>query len=111
MTPAVNSRGGDATHRVMEGQTEDLDMEVNGVASQISLRPAPVTVLDEEPGVGGQNKIARLAFDELESAFLEQRGQIGDASSADLLARPTRRWRTATLKRWVGHSLFSSVVG
>jgi hypothetical protein len=35
----------------MEGQAEDCDMEVNGVASQVSLRPAPIAVFDDETGI------------------------------------------------------------
>ncbi|HKI69321.1 MAG TPA: hypothetical protein VKA67_07020 [Verrucomicrobiae bacterium] len=58
-------------------RAENLDMEVDGVAGQVSLRPAPVAVLDDETGIGGQNKIARLARDELEAALLEQRRQRG----------------------------------
>jgi len=73
MTPAVVLRSGDLAHGVVEGQAEDLDVEVNGVARQISFGPAPVGVFDEEAGIGGQNKIARLARDELEAALLEQR--------------------------------------
>jgi hypothetical protein len=37
MTPAVDSRGGDATHRVMEGQAEDLDMEVRYFKSGLTV--------------------------------------------------------------------------
>ena len=33
---------GDLAHGVVEGQAEDLDVEVNGVAGQISFGPAPV---------------------------------------------------------------------
>ena len=53
-------------HGVVEGQAEDLDVEVNGVAGQIAFGPAPVAVFDDETGVGGQNKIARLAGDEFQ---------------------------------------------
>ena len=71
------SGAGDLAHGVVEGQTEDLDMEVNGVAGQIAFGPAPVAVFDDEAGIGGQNEIARLAGDELESAFLEKSNQCG----------------------------------
>ena len=54
----------------MEGQAEHLDMEVNGIAGQIALRPAPVGVFNDETGIGGQNKIVRFAWDDLESVFL-----------------------------------------
>ena len=60
----------DVAHGVVEGQAENLDVEVNGIASKVALRPAPVTVFYDESGIGGQNKIARLAFDKLESAPL-----------------------------------------
>ena len=73
----------------MEGQAEHLDVEVNGVASQIALRPAPVAVFEDQAGIGGQTKIVRLAYEELESALLEQWPQGGQPSGADLFARPT----------------------
>jgi hypothetical protein len=38
----------------VEGQAQDLDGEVNGIAGQISFRPAPIGVLDDETGIGGQ---------------------------------------------------------
>ena len=47
---------------------------------------APVTVFDDETGIGGQDKIAGLAYDELESAFLQQRDERCLAGGADLLA-------------------------
>ena len=89
----------------MEGEAEDLDVEVNGVAGEVSFGPAPVTVFDEETGVGRQNKIARLAFDDLEAALLQERNQRGQSGGADLFARPPD-----IFKRWVGHSLFSNAV-
>jgi len=64
-TPAVDSGAGNLAHGVVEGQTKNLDMEVNGIAGQIAFRPAPVAVFDDETGTGGQNKIARLARDQL----------------------------------------------
>ncbi len=38
-------RAGDLAHGVVEGEAEDLDVEVNGVAGQVALGPAP----DYEP--------------------------------------------------------------
>ena len=68
--PAVGrvcfSGAGDLAHGVVEGQAEDLDKEVDGVAGQIALGPAPVAVFDDEAGEGGQNEVAGLLFDELE---------------------------------------------
>ena len=52
-------------------------MEVNGVASQIAFGPAPITVFYDQSRIGGQDKVARLAFDELESALLQERDERG----------------------------------
>ena len=80
MTPAVGLLcAGDLAHGVVEGQAEDLDMEVNGVAGQVAFGPAPVAVFDDEAGISGQNKIAGLACDELESAFLQAAEPVGPA--------------------------------
>lgn len=46
----------------MEGHPEHLDMEVDGVAVEIALGPAPVTVFDDETGIGGQNEVTRLPW-------------------------------------------------
>ena len=78
----------DLAHGVVEGQAEDLDVEVNGVAGEIAFGPAPVTVFDDEAGIGRQNEVAGLASDELKSAFLEQRRQRNDPGGADLFTRP-----------------------
>jgi len=93
----------------MEGQAENLDVEVNGVASEVALGPAPVTVFDDEAGIGGQNKIAGLLGNELKPALLKQRHQRRQPGGADLLARPPWALRT-TMRRWVDHSLFSNAV-
>jgi len=45
---------------------EDAHEEVNGVAGQIPLRPAPIGV----SGMSGQFKVARLSFDEWEAVPL-----------------------------------------
>ena len=63
----------------MEGEAEDLDVKVNGIAGEVAFGPAPIGVLDEEAGIGGQNEIACLAFVELESALLGLRS-VGDGS-------------------------------
>jgi hypothetical protein len=47
MTPAVVLCAGDLAHGVVEGQAEDLDMEVNGVASEVAFGPAPVALFDK----------------------------------------------------------------
>lgn len=41
-------------------------MKVNGVAGQIPLRPAPVEVFEDKTWIGGQDKIAGFAWDELD---------------------------------------------
>ena len=43
----------------MEGQAEDLDVEVDGVAGELAFGPAPVAVFDDEAGIGGQNEVVR----------------------------------------------------
>src|SRR5271165_3935834 len=98
----------------MEGEAEDLDMEVDGVAGQIAFGPAPVGVFDDEAGIGGQDKIARFAFDQFESAFLEERNQRGETGGADWLARPGLCRRPPMLTTGITrgcHSLFSIGVG
>lgn len=61
----------------MEGKAEHLHVKVNGVAGEVALGPAPVTVFDDEAGIGGQNEIACLARQELESARLQEPNQWG----------------------------------
>ena len=55
----------------MEGEAENAHEEVNNVAGLVAFGPAPVAVLEDENGIGGQGEVARLAFDELEAAFFE----------------------------------------
>ena len=107
-TPAVVLCAGDLAHGIMEREAEHQDVEVNGVAGQIAFRPAPVTVFDDEAGKGGQNKIARLAFDELESALLQEWDEWGQPGGADFFARPARPLTGIT---GGCHTLFSSGVG
>ena len=96
---------GDLAHGVVEGQAKDLDVEVNGVAGEVPLRPAPIAVFDDEAGIGGQGKIARLLGDEFKSALFEQGHEQSDAGGANLLPAPSGS------RREVGHSLFASEVG
>ena len=83
-------------------------MEVDGVAREVALGPAPVTILDEETGKGGQKVVAAPVFEQLEVPFLEQRQERSQSGGADLLASPACAGR---FKRWVGHSLSSNGVG
>ena len=57
----------------------NLRVEINGVAGEVASGPAPVAVVDDEAGIDGQNEIACLPFDELESALLGHRS-VGDRS-------------------------------
>lgn len=75
MTPAAGLCADDLAHGIVEGQAENLDVEVNGVAGEVPFRPAPVAVFDDETGIGGQNKIARFACNKFKSALPEQRHQ------------------------------------
>ncbi len=52
--------------------------------------------------MGGQGKVVRLAYDELESALLQEWDQRDQPGGADLFAQPP-----GSSKRWVGHGLFS----
>ena len=54
----------------MEGKTKDLDVEVDGVAGEVALWPAPIAVFDDDAGIGWQNEVAGLTWDDLESALL-----------------------------------------
>ncbi len=94
---------GDQAHGVVEGQAEELDTEVNGISSKVALRPTPIAVFDDKAGIGGQNEIARLLGDDLESAILKQRHEGYQSGGTDLFARPADGFR-----RWVGHSLSSN---
>jgi len=78
----------DLAHGVVEGEAEDLDKEVNGVAGLVTLRPAPVAVFDDEAGIGRDLKVSCLLLDELECSFLEQRQQGSHSGGADLLTSP-----------------------
>ena len=40
--------GCNLTHRVVEGEAQDLDEEVDGIASFVPLWPTPVTVFDDQ---------------------------------------------------------------
>jgi len=90
MQEGADLRCGDVAHRVVEAQPEHTHEEVNGVAGQVALRPAPIGVFEDESGMSGQFKVARLAFDEWEAAPLEQRNQRGQAGGPDLFTRPAR---------------------
>ena len=54
-------------HGVVEGQTQNLDKEVNGVAGQIALGPTPVAVFDQSRciGISGQLEVVGGPLDEL----------------------------------------------
>jgi hypothetical protein len=70
MPVAGLSCAGDVADGVVEGQSQDLDVEVNGVAGQIAFGPAPIGVFDDKTGKGGQNKIARFAEHQTQAALL-----------------------------------------
>ena len=50
-------------HGIVEVHAQDVDKEVDGVAVEVSVRPAPVTFFDDQAGIGGQDKVARLFGD------------------------------------------------
>src|SRR5436190_19056229 len=79
---------GDLAHSIIEGQAENLDEEVDGVACQLALWPTPIAVLDEQALVSGQFKIDGRQLDELEASPAQQGNQRSHAGGADLLSRP-----------------------
>ena len=60
-------------HGVVEGATEHLDEEVDGISAQFALGPAPIGVFDDEAREGRQLEVAAAGLGELEAAFFEQR--------------------------------------
>ena len=81
---------GDLAHGVME-EAQHAHEEVNGIAGQVPFWPAPIAVFDDQTGIGGQDKITRLAWEDLDSALLQQGNQRDLARRADLFASPARR--------------------
>jgi hypothetical protein len=89
MMPVAGLRDGDRAHGVVEGQAEDLDTDVNGVAGQISFRPTPTAVFEEDAGTGRRLKIARLICQELKHALLEQANLRIDGCGWEFLKAPS----------------------
>ena len=106
--PVAGLGAGDLAHGVVEGQAEDLDEEVNGVAGLVVLGPAPVAVFEEQARIGGQFEVVGRATEQYEAALLQEGRQRGHAGGPDLFMGPARR---ARVSRWVGHRLSSSGVG
>ena len=61
----------DLAHGLVEAQAEDLDEEVDGVAGLVTLGPAPIAILDDQTGKGGQKEIARSLVEQLQPPPLE----------------------------------------
>lgn len=106
---SYGGRVGDVAHGLVEGQAQDLDEEVDGVAGQVALWPAPVILLEDEAWESGQGEVARFLGDELESPFFQQRREFSVPRRLDLFAGPARAGRG--FKRGAGHSLSFSEVG
>ena len=51
--PAVVLCSRDLAHGVVEGEAENLDVKVDGVAGEVAFGPAPVGVFEDETGIGG----------------------------------------------------------
>ena len=64
---------GDLSHGVVEGQVQDFDAEVDGIAREVALGPPPVAVLDDQTRIVRHGVISRFTFLEPESPPLEQR--------------------------------------
>lgn len=67
------SGSGDVAHGVVEAQAEHAHEEVDGVAGQVALGPAPVAVFNEQSWIGGQ------------------RNERGEPGGADLVTSRARR--------------------
>lgn len=112
------SQSGDLAHGIMEGETEDLGEEVDGVARFVVSGPAPVGVLEQETRVIGGFEVAGVVFDESEAAFFEQRAQGRLPCATDLFAGPSwscggfgRKERFHGISRGALRLLFSSEAG
>ena len=53
----------EVAHGLVEAHAENLDEEVNGVAREVALWPAPVAVFDDQAGISGQLEVIRSALD------------------------------------------------
>jgi len=95
---------------VVEGETEHLDEEVDGVAGQLALGPAPITVFDQQARVSGQFEVVGGPGDQFQVALLEQRRQRCHPCGADLFARPARTLGGGRITGVVGRSHFASGV-
>ncbi len=74
------------THRVVEGEAQDLDEEVDGVTSFVPLWPAPIAVFEDQALEGTQKEVARHLFQRLQSLLLKQWTRRGQSGGADLSA-------------------------
>ena len=63
----------------MERQSQNFHAEVDGVASQVALGPAPIAIFDDEAGIGEDVVVRGIALTELEAASLEEWNDGGEA--------------------------------
>lgn len=84
----MQSGRGEDEHGVVKGKPEDLGVEVDGVAGEVAGGPAPVGVLDDETGEGGEGKIAAAGLEQLQSALCEQGSKGNEPGVADLFTSP-----------------------
>jgi hypothetical protein len=69
-----------------EAQAEDLDVEVNRVAGQISLEPPPVKVFDDQTGIGRQRICSRVQWVLLQERLVTVFSPVGlNEDAIDLL--------------------------
>ena len=79
----VGLRGGELAHGLVEGEAQDLGAEVDGVALQVALGPAPVTLFYDETGIGVDGEVAAAGFAEREAAFFQQRAQSAPEANTE----------------------------
>ena len=77
----------EGAHGVVEAQPQNLDAEVDGVAGQVALGPAPIAVFEEEARWVASSKLP-ASRSRRAAALLQQRHQWDQPGGADLLAGP-----------------------
>ena len=77
----------DLLHGVVEGEAYDPDEEVDGIARELALRPAPVGLFDEETRMVDQLVVAPFALAQGEVTSVEEGEDRSHPCGAYLIAR------------------------
>jgi hypothetical protein len=79
----------DLLHGVVEGKANDLDEEVDGIAREVPLGPAPVGVFDEETWMVDQFVVAPFPLAQGEATSVKEGEDRSHPCGADLITRPS----------------------